>query len=168
LIKYNPNDKNLSNRIEILINTQQLILYANNQIVKSYPVSTAANGIGNQCGSDCIAAGWHLIVQIFGENQPAGMIFKSRKSTGTIAELFHDQIKRPADFVTSRIIRLKGLEPQINGNSFRRYIYIHGTPEEGLIGTPVSHGCIRMKNTDVIELFDLVSCGMLVNILNPK
>jgi len=165
MFKYNPANHNLSNWIEILISSQQLHLYKENQIVKSYPVSTAANGIGNQCGSDCTAAGWHLIVQTFGKNQPAGMIFKSRKATGGIAEIFHDQIKRSADYVTSRIIRLKGIEQQINGNSFRRYIYIHGTPEEGLIGTPVSHGCIRMKNSDVIELFDLVSCGMLVNVI---
>lgn len=165
MIKYNPADKNLSNRIEIMINTQQLILYVNNQVVRNYPVSTSANGISNNCGSDCTAAGWHFVVQLFGENQPVGMIFKSRQATGEIAEIFDDKIKRSVDFVTSRIIRLKGLEPNLNSNSFRRYIYIHGTPEEGLLGTPVSHGCIRMKNSDVIELFDLVSCGMFVNVI---
>lgn len=155
---------NFSKRLEISIDSQVLNFIVDGKNIKSYPVSTAANGIGNQKGSDCTATGWHMVVQKFGENQPAGTIFKSREPTGEIAEIFHDQIKRTADFVTSRIIRLKGLEKEKNSDSFRRYIYIHGTPEEGLIGTPVSHGCIRMKNRDVIELFDLVSCGMLVEV----
>ncbi|MFQ6092176.1 MAG: L,D-transpeptidase family protein, partial [bacterium] len=97
-----------------------------------------------------------------------GAIFKSGLNTGEIAKIYTDSTDVQEDLITSRIMWLEGLEAGINKgrdiDSYDRRIYIHGTPEEGLIGVPVSHGCIRMRNKDVIELFDLVSKGTLVEI----
>ena len=97
------------------------------------------------------------------------IIFKERINTGRYAEIHHTDYDSDEDHVTSRILWLEGLEEGFNkgGNvdSFNRYIYIHGTPEEGLIGKKASHGCIRMFNHDVIELYDLVQEGTKVNIV---
>ena len=161
MVKFNPVSINY-NRLVVDITKQTITFISADGFDREWPVSTAAAGTGNEIGSSCTPLGMHMIVQLFGNDQPSGTIFKSRRSTGVTAEFFYDQIKRSADHVTSRVIRLKGVESAVNGNSFRRYIYIHGTPEEGLIGNPVSHGCIRMKNADVIELFKIVQLGMPV------
>jgi len=101
-----------------------------------------------------------VIAQKIGDGAPLNTIFKSRKNTGKIADI--DQ-QSDEDYVTSRILWLKGLEPGHNAgpgvDSFARYIYIHGTHEENLIGQPASHGCIRMRNQDVLELFERVQEG---------
>lgn len=149
--------------------SQSLFLIRNNRIEAIYPVSTSLKGLGNRDGSYQTPTGTHRICAKYGEGSPVGTIFRARKSTGKIAKIYTDKTDSPDDYVTTRILRLKGMEPGVNKgkgiDSYRRFIYIHGTPEEGLIGTPASHGCIRMKNTDVIALFDTVPVGTLVEIL---
>lgn len=130
---------------------------------RTYPVSTAENGMGNRMESYKTPFGIHRIRQKVGGGQPSGMIFESREPTGRIAESMDNQDR---DEITSRILWLDGLEEGINLNgaydTYSRYIYIHGTSDEQRIGEPVSAGCIRMKNADVIELFDDVLVDDLV------
>lgn len=148
---------------------QCLYLIQGNRIEASYSISTAARGLGNRNGSYRTPTGTHRICSKYGKNAPVGTIFRARKNAGKIAKIFTDKIDTPKDYVTTRILRLEGMEPDMNKgegiDSYLRLIYIHGTPEEGLIGTPASHGCIRMKNADVIALFDAVPVGTLVEIL---
>ena len=154
--------------IKVSVANQMLYLIENEQILHQYPVSTSVYGIGSEAGSNKTPLGKHKILNKIGDGAPLGAIFKSRINTGRVAALYTDNTDLEEDDVTTRILRLTGLEPGKNQgpgvDSFARYIYIHGTPEEGLIGRPASHGCIRMKNTDVIELFDLVREGTLVMI----
>jgi len=130
---------------------------------KSFPISTAANGLGNRLDSYKTPTGIHRIKQKIGDGQPAGMIFEAREPSGRICK---NTDNREKDEITSRIMWLDGLEPGLNkdgvNDSFSRYIYIHGTSDERRIGEPVSHGCIRMTNKDVIELFDAVLVNDLV------
>ena len=124
---------------------------------KTYPVSTAVNGLGNRLDSLKTPIGIHRIKQKIGGGEPPGMVFSARQPTGRVSEKTDN---RKEDEITSRILRLDGLEKGFNNggvhDSYSRYIYIHGTSDEKRIGQPVSHGCIRMKNADVIELFDEV------------
>ena len=113
--------------------------------------------------------GIHRIVQKIGKDAPLGAIFDGkRRYIGKTSTIYTDDTRLSENYELTRIIWLEGLEPGINkGNgidSYKRLIYIHGTAEEGLIGTPASIGCIRMKNSDVVELFNLVSIGMNVEI----
>jgi len=130
---------------------------------RSYPISTAANGIGNSLDSNMTPHGVHRIRQKIGGGAPRGMVFKAREPTGRIARNLDN---RDADEITSRILWLDGLEPGVNRDgscdTYARYIYIHGTTDERRIGQPVSAGCIRMLNDDVIELFDDVMVNDLV------
>lgn len=130
---------------------------------RSYPVSTAANGIGNRQGSYMTPSGIHRIRQKVGGGQPRGMVFEAREATGRIARNLDN---RDQDEITSRIMWLDGLEAGVNRDgecdTYARYIYIHGTTDERRIGQPVSAGCIRMYNDDVIELFDEVLVNDLV------
>lgn len=166
-----PN-KNFLKIVFVSISEQKLILVEENNIVKTYPVSTAEAGIGNQSGSFQTPLGIHSIAKKIGDNAPIGSIFKARENTYVIAEIIDDPLTRSAqDNITSRILWLEGLEDGfnkgndqhgINVDSFSRYIYIHGTDEEGLIGNAASHGCIRMKNHDVIELYQILEKDNLV------
>ena len=156
----------------ISIASQQLYLFQKQSLVQSYPISSAENGIGNLSGSNKTPLGVHQISEKFGYDTASASIFKARKNTHTIAKILHSKNEKSADDnITSRILWLDGLEDGINkgtdakGNnvdSHSRYIYIHGTDEEGRLGQPASHGCIRMANQDVIELFDQVDIGCLV------
>jgi len=163
--RLNP-DRELS--IIIVIADQKLYLLENNIVVKQYDISSSKYGIGNKSGSNKTPLGIHKVAKKFGKKAKANTIFKSRRNIGRIAEINYDPRKSSGDFVTSRILWLSGLEEGVNkGNgidSYLRHIYIHGTPDEGLIGIPASHGCIRMKNKDVIELFDLVPLDTIVDI----
>jgi lipoprotein-anchoring transpeptidase ErfK/SrfK len=129
----------------------------------SYRISTAANGLGNREESYRTPFGILRIKQKIGGGEPAGMVFKGRESTGKISKGIDN---REEDEITSRILWLDGMEQGINKgrgyDTFSRNIYIHGTSDEIRIGQPVSHGCIRMKNEDVIELFDEVLVNDLV------
>jgi hypothetical protein len=130
---------------------------------KSYPVSTAANGLGNRIESNKTPIGIHRIKQKIGGGEPRGMVFKSREATGHVSDKTDN---REEDEITSRILWLDGMEQGFNKggvhDTYSRYIYIHGTSDEERIGQAVSHGCIRMKNQDVIELFDEVIVNDLV------
>ncbi len=158
--------------IEINLHTQQLSLFEpspNGQILlREYAVSTALNGAGEAKDSYCTPRGRHRIEQKIGEGAPPFAVFKARVQTGEIWTLELEATAPDCDWILSRIMWLGGMEPGKNqgGNvdSHARYIYIHGTNAEHKIGTPVSHGCIRMKNTDVMDLFNRVEAGTLVNI----
>ncbi|MFH1698779.1 MAG: L,D-transpeptidase [Candidatus Omnitrophota bacterium] len=155
--------------ITIKISKQELYLFENSQILKSYPVSTSKYGIGNKSGSNKTPFGLHRISNKIGRNAPVGAIFVKRRNTGKVIKIRKKKVAKQAqDLITSRILRLEGLEKGINRgigiDSFQRYIYIHGTPEEWLIGKPASHGCIRMKNKDVVELFNLIKRNTPVDI----
>ena len=161
--------KSDSRAIVIDASAQRLYLIRSNHVLETFPVSTAEKGLGNRNGSYQTPTGVHRICKKIGDGATIGTIFKARKDTGRIATIYTDNTDSADDFVTTRILRLEGLEPGVNkgGNvdSFLRLIYIHGTPEEGLIGRPASHGCIRMKNHDVVKLFNEVPVGTLVDIL---
>lgn len=156
--------------IIVEISEQKLYLYDGEQeradkLVIDYPVSTSKYGIGSQARSNKTPLGRHRIEKKVGHSAPKGTIFKGRQNTGRIALMNR---KGAGDVITSRILWLKGLEPGLNAgpgiDSYKRYIYIHGTAEENKIGRPASHGCVRMYNKDVIDLFDRVPEGTLVDI----
>lgn len=159
-------------RIDIDSRLQRLYLWElypdGDMLIREYPVSTAKNGLGEQSGSYCTPRGRHRIAEKIGAGQPMFAVFKTRVPTGEIwsRELAAENPDR--DWILTRILWLEGLEDGKNRgrqvDSHDRYIYIHGTDEEHLIGTPVSHGCIRMRNADVAELFDLVDRGTEVKI----
>ena len=156
--------------IIISASEQRLYLIQNNQVTESHLISTAEAGLGNQSGSNKTPLGVHRVAQKFGDGAPAGTIFKSRMNTRRVAKILTQPGARSkADYVTSRILWLSGMEPGINKggrvDSHARYIYIHGTDEEGRLGNPASHGCIRMKNQAVIDLFNKVPLGTLVDII---
>ena len=156
-------------RLIINIGKQTLYCLDNQQnIVKEYPVSTSSFGCGNQNGSFKTPLGEHSIAQKIGAGCPANEVFVGRQPQGVLETIIAQGQTLPEDIITSRILRLQGLEPGLNQgpgiDSYERYIYIHGTAEEDKIGQPASHGCIRMRNADVIELFDNVSedCRVLI------
>ena len=147
--------------IRISIARQILDLFDDDgQWLASYPVSTALNGVGEEAGSCRTPRGNHLIRAKIGVDCPPATVFVGRRPTGEIwtPELAAQYPKR--DWVLSRILWLSGSEPGRNRlgqcDSMRRYIYIHGTPDDQPMGQPASHGCIRMRNADIIALFDRV------------
>jgi hypothetical protein len=149
----------------IFINTvrQKLYLLDNNKIKYEFPISTSFNGTGCQEDSYKTPIGLHTVVSKIGAGLPPGTLFKNRRPTKRIVNLLpQDQY----DYITSRIIRLSGLEDDINkgGNvdTYNRYIYIHGTPHIDRLGKPESHGCIRMSDVDVINLFNSIEYKTLV------
>jgi len=152
--------------IDISVPNQELAVVEGASIQQIYPVSTAKNGAGEQKGSYCTPRGWHQIRAKIGGNQPLNTVFVGRRATG---EIYDNRLKQQypeRDWILTRILWLGGLEPGRNryGNvdSTWRYIYIHGTPDEMMRGYPDSHGCIRMKNADITQLFDDVAVGMKV------
>jgi hypothetical protein len=147
----------------VSVKHQRLYLIKNDSTIRKYSISTASNGVGSKANSYKTPPGLHTIKRKIGATVPLGGILASRVYTGKVAKILTDKTRANADYVTSRIMWLQGEEPGINKgrnmDSYKRYIYIHGTVEEGYLGEPASHGCIRMKNTDVMELFDLVEEG---------
>jgi len=158
-----------STSIDIEISSQRLFLKENGKIIRSYPVSSSSFGEGQIENSFKTPYGKHKIKTKIGTNVNKNNFFISRQHIPQSANIIHEPIDSEDDFITSRIMWLEGEEEGFNRggsvDSFKRYIYIHGTHEEGLIGQKASHGCIRMLNHDVIELFELVSEGTVVNIL---
>lgn len=138
-------------QIDISIRDQQLTLTRDGEIMRSYPISSSRFGIGTMEGSFKTPTGNFRISQKIGEDLPSGTIFRSRVPLGP-----EDPLPSTEDLVMSRILWLDGLEDH-NANTRDRFIYIHGTKHEDKIGTPASHGCIRMRNEDVVELFELVN-----------
>lgn len=154
--------------IEIDISKQRLFLLDNMEILRSYPISSSKYGEGSTQNSFKTPLGNHVIKEMIGNNAIKNTIFTSRINTKRQAEIIHDEAKSDNDYVTTRIMWLDGQEEGKNKgkgvDSYERYIYIHGTHEEGLIGQKASHGCIRMFNSDVIELFNDVKKGTKVYI----
>jgi len=154
----------------VSVKQQRIYLIRHGHMVTSYPVSTSKFGLGSIANSKKTPLGLHKIAKKIGSGVPERGIIKAGVYTGEEADLEHYPVPIEGDFVTTRLLWLKGLEPGKNqgGNkdSYDRRIYIHGTPEEGLIGKPSSHGCIRMTNHEIIELFKLVKEGLHVLILN--
>lgn len=149
-------------RLEVSLDDQLLHLFRGAVLERSYPVSTAVKGAGVTPGSHRTPTGRFLIVEKIGGDQPVGTIFKSRIPVG----LWLPGQDAGADPVLTRILRLTGLSPE-NVNTYDRYIYLHGTSREDLLGAPASHGCIRLSNEDVVDLFDRVAPGTPVEILPP-
>ena len=154
--------------IEIDISKQRLFLLENSVITSSYPISSSKYGEGSKQNSFKTALGQHVIKKMIGNDAPKNTIFISRINTKRQADIIHKEESSDDDYVTTRIMWLDGQENGINKgkgvDSYNRYIYIHGTHEEGLIGQKASHGCIRMFNSDVIELFNKVNKGTKVYI----
>jgi hypothetical protein len=151
----------------VKIDEQALYLLDKGLIKKTWAVSTSKFGTGNQSGSYKTPLGVHRVAEKVGADCQPCEIIRTRMPTGEIAVL--DTAHSSHDMITTRILWLDGLQPGVNsgGNvdSRLRYIYIHGTPEEKLLGTPSSIGCVRMGNEAVIEVFDSVQVGTLVNIV---
>lgn len=149
--------------LKIVVPTQQMQLCENDQIIKSYPVSTAKNGVGEENGSEKTPRGWHQIRAKIGAGSPMNAVFCGRRFTGEIYTP-DMKVKYPErDWILTRILWLSGLEVGKNRlgkvDTMRRYIYIHGTPAETNMNIPGSKGCIRMQNQDLIELFDRIPVG---------
>ncbi|MEA1972853.1 MAG: L,D-transpeptidase [Candidatus Cloacimonadota bacterium] len=153
----------------VKIDKQKLFICKNTEIIKEYNISTGYKGIGNKKGSYKTPLGSHKIFSKHGDGEPIGTIFDMRKSLGIVTKILTQPVSVPQGFVTTRILRLEGLEEGINkgGNvdTFDRLIYIHGTQEEGNIGKPASKGCIRMINSEIIDLYKIVEVNTLVEIL---
>jgi lipoprotein-anchoring transpeptidase ErfK/SrfK len=149
----------------VKVATQMLYVVRNSESVREFAVSTARNGIGSQDGSLRTPPGIHRIYRKIGGGAPPGRIFESRCDTGIDCTYDGHQNSERRQVLT-RILWLQGCEPGLNRgdgiDSLSRYIYIHGTNNEEKIGTPNSHGCITMKNNEVIELFDMVEEGCIV------
>ncbi|WP_124551955.1 L,D-transpeptidase [Methylophilus methylotrophus] len=155
--------------IEISIPQQTLTLFDDNggQVAR-YAVSTAANGVGCVKNSGCTPLGTHIVRAKIGDGAAENTVFVGRRPTG---EIFTPALKLQfpeRDWILTRILWLSGTEPGKNrlGNvdTMQRYIYIHGTPDETELGVPGSHGCVRMRNADLVDLFDRVPVGTTVNI----
>jgi lipoprotein-anchoring transpeptidase ErfK/SrfK len=148
-----------SSQIIVSVRDQKLMLLQNGGKVAMYPVSTSMFGLGDSWGRMTTPLGHLAVEKKIGDNVPIGAVFHNRRLTGEIL-----QPNAPGrDPITTRIIWLRGLEAQ-NAHAFKRCIYIHGTPQEKNIGRPASYGCIRMKSSDVAELYDRVPLGALVQI----
>jgi L,D-transpeptidase YbiS len=156
-------------KIKVNIATQTLeLLDDSGNLLRCYKVSTALNGAGEEAGSNCTPRGKHIIRARIGSGQPLNTVFVRRRPSG---EIYTPQLGEQfpgRDWILTRILWLSGCEPGYNRlgtcDTMRRYIYIHGTPDERSMGVPVSHGCVNMRNTDLLELFDLVSAGTIVHI----
>ena len=157
-------------KIEINIASQLLVFNDENQKeISRYSISTAKNGAGEQMGSNCTPRGKHIVRAKIGDGCPENTVFVGRRPTG---EIFSPELKEKfphRDWILTRILWLSGCEVGFNRrgsvDTMRRYIYIHSTPDSVPMGVPASHGCILMRGPDVIELFDRVPLGTIVNIV---
>ena len=155
-------------RLQIELDRQQLTLFEDGQPMACYPVSTALNGPGEQSGSGCTPRGRHVIRLKVGEGAAVNSVFVGRRLSGEIysPELASSHPQR--DWILTRILWLSGKESGFNRggscDTLRRFIYIHGCPESEPMGVARSHGCIRMRNADLLALFDRISVGTPVEI----
>ncbi len=155
--------------IEIDVGAQRLVAYNRHaKIELDRRVSTATRGLGEKLGSECTPRGHHVIRAKIGVDCPPNTVFAARRPTG---ELYSPQLRErhpERDWILTRILWLSGTEPGFNRlgmvDTMRRYIYIHGAPDDDPPGRPSSHGCIKMRNLDIIELFDQVTVGTPVSI----
>ena len=145
--------------LDVSVSNQTLQVVEGGIVVKSYAISTSKFGLGSETGSNHTPLGNFEIREKVGDQAPEFTIFRSRREAG----VWNPAEPAGEDFVLTRILWLAGVDPE-NANTFDRYIYIHGTNEEDKIGAPASHGCIRMRNADVIDLYDRVPRGTPVRI----
>src|SRR6266513_2349981 len=159
----NPASAHASSSVVVSVPDQTLALIDDGVVVARFPVSTSKFGLGDGSGTYATPLGVMAIASKIGANAPLGSVFKNRRMTG--------EILRPnapgRDPIVTRILWLRGLEKR-NARAFARNIYIHGTPEERLIGRPASYGCIRMRSTDVARLFNAVSVGTKIEVANSR
>jgi len=150
-------------RHQIVVSTheQKLAVLDRGNLMAIYPVSTSKFGLGDWRGSRFTPLGKLEIAKKVGDNAPPGAVFKDRQRTGEVV-LANSPGRDP---IVTRILWLRGLEAR-NANAFSRDIYIHGTPEEWRIGSPASYGCIRMRSSDIIQLYDIVGVGAGVTIVD--
>jgi len=146
----------------IVISTrdQKLAVLDRGTLLATYPISTSKFGLGDSSRSSRTPLGQLAVAKKIGDNAPLGAVFKDRVRTGEIVA----PNSPGRDPIVTRILWLRGREAQ-NANAFGRYIYIHGTPEERLIGRPASYGCIRMRSVDVVQLYNIVGVGAAVTIV---
>lgn len=152
------------NSIKVNISQQLLSLFdEDGTLLQQYPVSTSKYGVGSENGSEQTPLGLHRIKDKLGGAMPPNEVFIGRLPHGNLDECIERGVDLPDDVIMSRILWLEGMEPGRNKggyvDTYERYIYIHGTNHEDLIGTPSSIGCIRMRNADIIELFRLIEVG---------
>jgi lipoprotein-anchoring transpeptidase ErfK/SrfK len=155
-------------RIQVDIASQSLSLLAGARIIAVYPVSTGRNGVGEEAGSGCTPRGLHRVRIRIGAGCPEGTVFRGRRPTGEIYSPDLAATYPGRDWILTRILWLTGCETGRNRggcvDTLRRFIYIHGCPDTEPMGVPCSHGCIRMRNRDLVALFDAVSEGTAVEI----
>ncbi len=167
-IKYK--DQQFERFIYVAAKRQRLYLVDGDLIEATYIISSAKNGIGAATGSFQTPPGLHHVAEKVGSELPANSVLKNKMPTGVKAKVITEPRSNGEDVITTRILHLRGLEPGVNAgdgrDSYSRGIFIHGTHEEGLLGTPASKGCIRMSNMDVIDLFNRIEVGTFVVILN--
>lgn len=155
-------------RLLVDLDTQRLTLFVDARPVRRYPVSTGANGAGEEYGSGRTPRGLHRVRLRIGDGCPIGTVFRGRRPTGEIHDEALAAVYPERDWILTRILWLTGCEPGRNRggrvDTLRRFIYIHGCPDSEPMGVPRSHGCIRLRNLDLIELFDQTPNGTLVEI----
>ena len=160
-----PNNQ-FDNYIYIGIKRQKLYLFKFSNIIKLYDISSSINGAGNESGSFKTPTGKHRIHEMIGKDAPLGTLFINKKNTHRKVPIDSINYEFKKDEITTRIMSLIGMEPNVNKgknkDTYKRGIYIHGTSNEKSIGIPSSHGCIRMRNKEVVDLFNRVEKGTLV------
>lgn len=163
---FNINIKTGEKVIEVDINKQELSLLLGDNLIACYPVSTAKNGVGQQNGSECTPSGWHTIRAKIGLDAKENAVFVGRRNTGEIFTKDLRECHPERDWILTRILWLSGLEQGKNRgggvDTMRRYIYIHGCPDGDSFSKPSSHGCVKMRNNDIIELFNNIDAGTRV------
>jgi len=156
-------------KIDIDVPQQVLTLFGDDgRALRRYPVSTSKNGVGQKNGSFCTPRGKHIVRAKIGAGQPPNTVFVRRRPTGEIWTTDLHARYPGRDWILTRILWLSGCERGLNRlgevDTMRRYIYIHGSPDSAELGKPGSIGCVRMRNADIVELFDLVPAGIAVDI----
>lgn len=146
--------KDTRNKMIVSVHDQRMLLVRDGEPVKTYRISTSKFGLGDQPGSNCTPTGRLQVARKIGDGAPQGAVFKNRRPTGEVIA----PNSPGRDPVVTRILWLSGTEPN-NRNTYRRTIYIHGTPEENRLGSPASYGCIRMASKDVADLYDRIGHG---------
>ncbi len=158
--------------IHVDVATQTLTLWARGAAQRRYRIATAAHGVGERQGSERTPRGWHYVRAKIGAGAPPGTVFVGRRPTGEIYTPALGARHPGRDWILTRILWLCGLEPGRNRggqvDTMRRYIYIHGCPDSHPMGIPSSHGCIKMRNRDLLEVFDWAPVGTRVLIEAPE
>ena len=156
----------MKNLIVVNIAAQRLQLLTGDSVAMDVAIASATNGVGERAGSECTPRGWHQVRAMMGNNAPVNTVFVGRRHTGEIYAPGLRRIFPDRDWILTRILWLSGLEPGKNRlgpvDTMRRYIYIHGCPDEDEMGVPGSHGCVKMRNADVVKLFSAVMPGTRV------